>query len=128
MDSAVQTKRPQGLLGAVLWFSALVAGLVLFAIMILVAWAVIARYVLNNPILGDQELVEIGMSLVVMLAIPFATYSGAHIRVDILDRKLGAWGRFLGDLVSRLIGTFFLWLLVRKAWGKALDGRELFVC
>ena len=124
MDASTQAKRPQGALGAVLWLTALAAGIVLFAIMLLVAWAVFTRYVLNDPILGDQELVEIGMSLVVMLAIPFATYSGAHIRVDILDKRLGDWGRFLGDLMSRLLGAYILFLLVRKTWDKALDAHK----
>jgi len=124
LDASAQTRRPQGALGAVLWLTALAAGIVLFAIMLLVAWAVFTRYVLNDPILGDQELVEIGMSLVVMLAIPFATYSGAHIRVDILDKRLGDWGRFLGDLISRLLGGYILSLLVQKTWDKALDAHK----
>ncbi len=104
--------------------AALLAGLALFAIMLLVSTTVFYRYVLNQPILGDQELVEIGMSLVVMLAMPFATWQGAHIRVDILDERLGSFGRFLGDLFARSIGIFVLYLLVRKALDKAFDAYE----
>ncbi len=100
---------------------AVAGGLVLFVIMFLVSYSVFRRYALNDPILGDQELVQIGMSLVVMLAIPFATLSGAHIRVDILDSKIGAWGRFLGDLMARGVGAYVLLLLIRKTWDKALD-------
>ena len=107
--------------GRILKALAAAGGLVLFVIMCLVTYSVFRRYVLNNPILGDQELVEIGMSLVVMMAIPFATLSGAHIRVDILDSRIGAWGRFLGDLLARGIGTCVLILLIRKTWDKALD-------
>ena len=79
---------------------------------------------MNQPILGDQELVEIGMSLVVMLAMPFATWKGEHIRVDILDERLGSVGRFLGDLFARSIGIFVLYLLVGKALDKAFDAYE----
>ena len=124
MDTETQTNRTQGFIGDVFWCVALAAGIVLFAIMVLVAWAVFARYVLNAPILGGQELVEIGMGLVVMLAMPFATYSGAHIRVDILDTQIGNWGRFLGDLLARVLGAYVLSLLVRKTWNKALDAHE----
>lgn len=92
--------------------------------MLLVTYSVFRRYALNDPILGDQELVEIGMSVVVMLAIPFATNTGAHIRVDILDNTIGASGRFLGDLLARGLGAYVLFLLVQKTWDKAWDAYE----
>ncbi len=114
----------RGLLGRLFYGVALLGGAVLFAIMLLVSWSVFARYVLNAPILGDQELVEIGMSLVVMMAMPFATATGSHIRVDILDNKLGAMGRFLCDLLARGIGAYVLFLLIGKTWDKALDAYE----
>jgi len=60
----------------------------------------------------------------VMLAMPFTSFSGSHIRVDIFDRRLGAAGRFFGDLISRTVGIFVLGLLVRKTWDKALDAHE----
>lgn len=105
-------------------FAALLGGIVLFAIMALVSVSVFFRYVLNQPILGDQELVEIGMSLVVMLAMPFTTWKGDHIRVDILDSRLGNFGRFLGDIFARAVGIFVLYLLARKATDKAFDAYE----
>lgn len=105
-------------------FVALIGGVVLFGIMLLVSTAVFYRYVLNQPILGDQELVEIGMSLVVMMAMPFATFTGAHIRVDILDDRLGAAGRFWGDVFARLVAVGVLGLMVHKAWDKTLDAHE----
>lgn len=104
--------------------SALLAGFMLLAIMGLVAVSVFYRYALNQPILGNQELVEIGMSVVVMLAIPYTSLRGEHIRVDIFDGSLGDAGRFFADLFSRSIGIFVLVLLVRKAWGKMLDAHE----
>lgn len=103
---------------------ALLGGCVLFAIMLLISWAVFARYVLNQPILGDSELVEIGMSLVVMMAMPFTTLRGGHIRVDFLDRALGNLGRFIGDLFARLVACFVLYLLIQKTWDKTLDAHE----
>jgi len=103
---------------------ALAGGLVLIAIMLLISAAVFARYVVNQPILGDQELVEIGMSLVVMMAMPFAALKGAHIRVDILDGAIGRRGRFWGDVFARVVSCFVLFLLIRKTWEKAWDARE----
>ena len=99
-------------------------GLVLFVIMLLVSTTVFYRYVLNQPILGDQELVEIGMSLVVMMAMPFAALKGAHIRVDILDEAIGKAGCFLGDVFTRTVSCFVLFLLIRKTWDKTWDAHK----
>ncbi len=103
---------------------AVISGIALFLLMCLISYTVFRRYVMNNPVLGDAELVQIGMSLVVMMAMPYATFSGAHIRVDIFDRKIGAWGRYLGDVMARSLGAFFLFLLIQKTWDKALDAHE----
>ncbi len=104
--------------------TALLGSFVLFSIMLLVSWSVFCRYVLNQPILGDQELVEIGMSLVVMMAMPFTAWKGDHIRIDILDGVLGSRGRYLGDVFARFIGCFVLYLLISKTWDKTLDAYE----
>ncbi len=111
---------PERLLNGV----ALLGGLVLFGLVLLVSTAVFARYVLNQPILGDQELVEIGMSLVVMAAMPLTTFQNGHIRVDILDHRIGDLGRFAGDVFARVVSCFVLFLLVRKSWDKMLDAHE----
>lgn len=103
---------------------ALLGGLVLLAVMALVSLAVYYRYVLNEPILGDNELVQIGMSLVVMMAMPYAALKGAHIRVDFLDQAMGAWGRFLGDLFARSVMCFVIYMLLTKSWDKTLDAYE----
>lgn len=124
MDAVPSNKNAQGFPERLLRGVALVGGFALFALMLLVSAAVFFRYVLNQPILGDQELVEIGMSVVVMLSIPYTGLKGAHIRVDILDRFLGATGRFWADVFTRVISSFVLFLLVRKTWDKTLDAHK----
>ena len=114
----------EGRLGRLLNRIALLGGLVLFLIMLLVTISVIFRYVLNQPILGDQELVEIGMSLVVMMAMPFAALKGAHIRVDVLDNMLGIKGRYWCDVFARSVSCFVLFLLARKTWEKTWDAHR----
>ena len=54
--------------GRLLRALAAISGAVLFLIMCLVSYAVFRRYVMNDPVLGDAEIVQIGMSLVVMMA------------------------------------------------------------
>ena len=110
--------------GRLLKTLAALSGAALFVIMCLVSYAVFRRYVMNDPVLGDAELVQIGMSIVVMMAMPYATASGAHIRVDIFDRRIGVWGRYLGDVLARGLGAYVLILLIQKTWSKALDAHE----
>ena len=110
--------------GRLLRALAAISGAVLFLIMCLVSYSVFRRYVMNDPVLGDAEIVQIGMSLVVMMAMPYATANGAHIRVDIFDSRIGAWGRFLDDLMARSVGAYILFLLIDKTWDKALDAHE----
>lgn len=124
MDAVPPNKDAQGLPERLLCGFALVGGFALFALMLLVSAAVFFRYVLNQPILGDQELVQIGMSVVVMLAIPYAGLKGAHIRVDILDGFLGAAGRFWADVFTRVVSSFVLFLLAHKTWDKTLDAHK----
>jgi len=101
-------------------FVALIGGFILFAIMMLVSVAVFNRKVLNEPILGDFEIVKIGLSLVVMMAMPYVTLRGTHIRVDILDHYIGNYGRFVGDIFARLASCFVFYLLIVKTWNKML--------
>lgn len=116
--------------GAIHWterllkYVALVGGFFLFAIMVLVSIAVFNRKVLEDPILGDFEIVKIGLSVVVMLAMPYVTLRGAHIRVDILDQYLGSFGRYFGDMFARLVSCFVFTLLVMKTWDKMLDAHR----
>lgn len=104
--------------------AALIGGWVLFAIMILVTIAVVFRYVFNAPILGDVELVEMGMAVVVMMAMPYTARLDGHIRVDIFDHALGAIGRYVTDLVWRVIAIYVLQLLIQKTYAKTLDAIE----
>jgi len=91
----VKAKASANEAGALHWverllkYVALVGGFILFAIMLLVSVAVFNRKVLNAPILGDFEIVKIGLSLVVMMAMPYVTLRGIHIRVDIFDQHIG---------------------------------------
>lgn len=57
---------------------------ILFAMMLLTSFDVAARYVFNSPVRGAFELTEIGLALLVYLALPVATVAGSHIAVDLL--------------------------------------------
>lgn len=124
MSAPGQENHARGVPERVFSFAALLGGIALFGLMLVVSVSVFFRYALNQPLLGSQEIVEVGMVFVVMLAMPHTAITGQHIRVDILDEKLGRLGRFVCDLLARCIGIVVLGLLVRKSFDKTLDAIE----
>ncbi|MEZ5767213.1 MAG: TRAP transporter small permease subunit [Paracoccaceae bacterium] len=47
-----------------------------------------------------------------------------HIRVDVLDEAIGAWGRFAGDVLTRGLAVFVLVKLALRSWRQAGDALE----
>ena len=105
------------LLGALSAISLAVVLLVTFAGMVM-------RYVFAAPILGSNEIIQLASIGLVMLAMPMATQQEIHIRVDVFDNRIGALGRFAGDVLSRLIAGYILVMLALRAWDKMLDAAE----
>ncbi len=97
------------------------AGISLLFMVVLISVGVVLRYLFATPILGINEIVQLNSVAVVMLALPWATAEGAHVRVDVLDRAIGRFGRFAGDVLSRALSAFVLAVLVLRAALKALD-------
>jgi TRAP-type C4-dicarboxylate transport system permease small subunit len=85
---------------------------------------VIMRYVFGAPILGGNEIVQLASVVLVMLAMPGAAYDEIHVRVDVLDEKIGPWGRFAGDILSRCISAYLLTMLAWRSWAKLADAME----
>lgn len=96
----------------------------LIGIVLIVATGVVMRYLFNTPILGVNEIVQLAAVALVMSALPYCTAKNDHVAVDVFDAWLGRGGRFLGDILSRLISAFVLGVLCRRAVLKALDALE----
>ncbi|MBW8444492.1 MAG: TRAP transporter small permease [Arenimonas sp.] len=101
-----------------------VAGISLLFMMAVITISVLTRYLLNNPITGSDEIVQMTGVALVMLALPYATLHGAHVSVDIFDHALGRFGRMAGDVLARLLTGFVFAVLVERAWAKMLDAHE----
>lgn len=100
------------------------AGIFLVALVVVVSCGVFLRYVVGAPLLGVNEIVQMVAVALAMLALPYCTSSGAHIRVDLFDNSLGRIGRFIGDLMSRVLSITALWFLCLRAWSKAAEAIE----
>jgi TRAP-type C4-dicarboxylate transport system permease small subunit len=97
------------------------AGVAMVAMIALIVASVFMRYAMRQPMLGSNELIQMTSVVLVMLALPYCTFTDGHIRVDILDKIMGRWGRLIGDLIYRLTSIFVLSLLTYRATIKGLD-------
>lgn len=100
------------------------AGLCLMAIVVLVSFGVVMRYVFGAPLLGVNEFVQLTAVALVMAAMPCCTARGDHVAVDVFEKALGKWGRYLGDIISFLVSGFVLAILTHRAALKALDALQ----
>jgi TRAP-type C4-dicarboxylate transport system permease small subunit len=103
-------------------FESLVAGvaaLALFAMMLLTFVDVIGRKLFGHSIPGAVELTELGMLVMIFMALPLASLVSEHITFDLLDRVLPARIRFLQQsLANALTGCVFggaAWLVWRRS-------------
>jgi TRAP-type transport system small permease protein len=103
---------------------AALASLGLLFMVVVIATSVIMRYIVGSPLLGVNEIVQLVSVAVVMLALPYCTDQGAHVRVDVLDNAIGAGGRWFGDVISRVLSGFVLSILVWRSGWKAVDAWE----
>ena len=82
--------------------------LILFAMMALTSVDVVLRYVFNSPVRGAFELTEIGLAMLVYLAIPAATLAGSHIAVELMPLpKSRVLRRVSGAFVSCVMAATF---------------------
>lgn len=97
---------------------ALAAGGVLVALMVYTVVDVVLRYVFNAPFSGSIETTEFAMSLVVFLGIAHCGWTGGHIAVDLLEKKLDrASLRFLPAVLSFVGAALFTVI----AWRVAIE-------
>lgn len=84
----------------------------------IVAFEVFSRYVLNSPTIWafDSSLFLFGY--IAALGGAYAQQQRAHINVDILYLKVSGNMRRVFDLVSGVLGIFFLLVIFRMALGK----------
>ncbi|WP_134681746.1 TRAP transporter small permease [Paracoccus ravus] len=108
---------------ATLWLAMLAAGALLFMVAVISA-GVVLRYAFGIPVLGLNEINQMTAVVLVMAALPYCTARNGHVGVDVFDNAIGRWGRFAGDIGSRLLSAFVLSVLVRRAVAKALDAYE----
>lgn len=66
----------------------LLAGVVLFALMLYTVLDVVLRYGFNRPFASSVEMTEFAMAIIVFFGLAYCGWIGGHVAVDILERPL----------------------------------------
>jgi len=97
-----------------------IAGVVLAFMIVLTLCDVILRN-LGHPITGSMEIIQYGGSIVFGFSIPYATWIGAQIVVDLITQKLGLKNRKRIKAVTRSIGIIIFLFVAYNFFMYALD-------
>ena len=96
--------------------SGLLAGIALFAIMLLTFLDVGGRKLLDNSITGSLELTELLMVVVIFGALPLVSERGEHVVFDSLDAFLPAWVRKIQQALIHIVAAALLIGLAYLMW------------
>ncbi len=77
-----------------------VAGALLLAVLGLVVFQVVSRYVFNTPFVWSEELARFALLWLTFIAAAFVMARGVHVSVTVGDRLLGRRGRLVVDLFA----------------------------
>jgi TRAP-type C4-dicarboxylate transport system, small permease component len=97
---------------------AIAGGLVLLAMIAIVVISVIGRSLVwagLKPILGDYELISVGMGFAVFAFLPWAHINRGHALVSLLTDRfsaaVNAWILVVTDLLMLVVSAFIAWRL-----------------
>ncbi len=102
---------------------ALLGGIVLLLVMALTVVSVIGRAAFNSPLLGDSEIVEVGVAFSIFSCFAWCQIRGANVIVDFFTRGLPARVRNGIDTICDLLFASIVLLLT---WRLALGGIDTF--
>ena len=85
------------------------AGVTLFALMVMTFFDVILRSVANNPIESATELTRLAMAIIVFSCLPAVSWRNGHIVVDLFDRFFTpTMARIRDSLIDLVCGALLI--------------------
>ena len=89
------------------------------ALALLVSIDVTARTVLNRPVQGTVELVELGMAILVFFALAYTAAKRGHVTIPLVTSHLPERVRSILGIFTSLVGAAFFAMI---SWQCALSG------
>jgi len=102
---------------------AVIGGLITLVVTALTVVSVVGRGVFNDPLLGDSEVVEVGIAVAIFSFLPYCQMRGANVIVDFFTMGASTRTRAFLDMVMN--ATFFICVAV-LTWRLAVGGLAAF--
>ena len=90
----------------------LVAGALIFALMLLGVAQIVMRTVFSAPIFGYIDIVEVSMVGFAVLSIAFVQRVGGHVRMELLISRLKGRWLWVAELTSAALAAFIVAVLI----------------
>ncbi len=94
--------------------------IVVFLIMILTVADVSGRFLLNMPVKGSMEIMEILMVLAMFPVFVWIEHQDSHLRVDLLTGYMNPGWQAVMDVFGKMTSVVFLFVLSWELWQQAL--------
>lgn len=95
---------------------AICSGLMLIAMALMSVYSIVGRSLLDKPLLGDYELVQMMSAIAVSMALPYCQMVNGHIIVDFFTTRLPPRANAAFDTIASLLLALcafaFAWRLV----------------
>lgn len=124
MSVAAGTPAFESLLDALARACAIVAGLLVVAIALLTTGSILGRWLFATPLLGDTEIVEFGMAVVVAGCLPICQWRGDNIIVDFFTSRSSARARDQMDRFGALLVAVMMGVIAWRTGAGALDQKQ----
>lgn len=98
---------------------AVLGGISLLIVTVFTVVSVVGRTALDMPVLGDQEIVEIGCAFAIFSFMPYCQMRAANVIVDFFTARLRLRHR---DLIDALMNTVFSACVLLITWRLAVGG------
>lgn len=98
----------------------LIAGAMIFLMMLLVVANALLRFLFNEPIAGTLEITESLLTILIFLSLALTQYEGGHVRVLLLVKHFPASIRRAAKFTAMVLGVIFFAWCTYAAWGFAM--------
>lgn len=98
------------------FLTAALAGLTIFAVMLLVTAEVLMRRLLNSPIQGQVDATSLSMVAFSLLCISYCYRQAGHIRMDMLQKMTRGRLSWSTHLFATLVGLFVVSAILPGTW------------
>ena len=84
---------------------AVVGGVAVFALMVITDVAVIARYIMNNPIFGIEDISILVLTIIVAASVAYSARTQSHVSVELIELIAGSRVTRICRLLARLLAA-----------------------